>query len=60
MAPVNEAFPHNVRNMYGEPLRQQFFEISPQDVAQADCVIIMGTSLSVKPFSERSFIVAYG
>ena len=41
-----------IRNMYGEPLPPQFFEISPQDVAQADCVIIMGTSLAVKPFSE--------
>lgn len=46
--------------MYGEPLQQQFFEISPQDVAQADCVIIMGTSLSVKPFSECSFSVVFG
>jgi hypothetical protein len=39
--------------MYGEPLPQLFFEISPQDVARADCVIIMGTSLAVKPFSEK-------
>ena len=31
---------------------QQFFEMSPKDVAQADCIIIMGTSLAVKPFSE--------
>jgi NAD-dependent SIR2 family protein deacetylase len=38
--------------MYGEALPQHFFELSPQDVAQADCVIIMGTSLAVKPFSE--------
>lgn len=38
--------------MYGEPLPQLFFEISPQDVARADCVIIMGTSLAVKPFSD--------
>ena len=40
-------------NMFGEPLPKQFFELSPQDVAQADCVIIMGTSLAVTPFSER-------
>lgn len=38
--------------MYGQPLPQQFFEMSPKDVAQADCIIIMGTSLAVKPFSE--------
>ena len=39
--------------MYGESLPQKFFEISPQDVARADCVIIMGTTLAVKPFSEK-------
>jgi hypothetical protein len=33
-------------------LPQRFFEMSPKDVAQADCIIIMGTSLAVKPFSE--------
>ncbi len=42
-------------NMYGEPLPKQYFELSAQDMHQADCLIILGTSLAVKPFSELLF-----
>jgi NAD-dependent deacetylase sirtuin 2 len=37
--------------MFGEPLPQRFFSSIKSDFPQADLLIVMGTSLAVKPFN---------
>lgn len=36
---------------FGEPLPERFGELVPEDFAQCDLLIVMGTSLKVRPFA---------
>lgn len=54
---VHKACWHADIVFFGEPLPMKFFNCCAADLPRADLVIVMGTSLSVSPFSDLPELV---